>query len=107
MFGDVCGVGQSAFETDSLPPPLRMSGSLFANPETRPPLDESLYPIKSEEDLELLRFLQNQIGIQDEEELKQHVLRVQAKAYDIYGYPCIRGFSFLRSVTESFSLEAY
>lgn len=73
-----------------------MSGSVFANPETRPPLDESLYPVKSGEDPELFQFLQKEIGIQDEEELRQHVLRVQAKAYDHYGYPCIRHFAFLR-----------
>ncbi|KAI0358974.1 hypothetical protein OH77DRAFT_1420487 [Trametes cingulata] len=55
------------------------------------PLDESLYKI----DDESLEFMKAQTGIQDPEELKKHFLAVQAEAYHVYPYPCIRGFHFL------------
>jgi len=45
---------------------------------------------------EKLAFLQKQTGIQDLEELKQHVARVQKEAYKIFPYGCIRRFSFTR-----------
>ncbi|KAJ7590102.1 hypothetical protein C8J56DRAFT_588842 [Mycena floridula] len=59
----------------------------------RPPLDPSLYVLEDDQ----LGFFKSQTGIDDEEELRAHVLAVQAKAYEIYRYPCIRSFSFLRS----------
>ncbi|KAF8962732.1 hypothetical protein BDZ97DRAFT_1920299 [Flammula alnicola] len=43
-----------------------------------------------------LSFFQQLTGIHDEEKLRQHIIDVQAKAYDIFGYPCIRSFGFLR-----------
>ncbi|KAF7312539.1 Methyltransferase ausD [Mycena indigotica] len=43
-----------------------------------------------------LKFLREQTGISDPAKLKEHVLAVQTKAYEIYGYPCIRLFSFVR-----------
>ncbi|KAJ7590107.1 hypothetical protein C8J56DRAFT_588891 [Mycena floridula] len=58
----------------------------------RPPLDPSLYVLEEDQ----LGFFRSQTGIDDEEELRAHVLAVQAKAYEIYKYPCIRSFSFLR-----------
>ncbi|KAI0358977.1 hypothetical protein OH77DRAFT_1420493 [Trametes cingulata] len=56
------------------------------------PLDENLYSI----DDEALEFMKAQTGIADPDELKKHILAVQAEAYSIHPYPCIRSFSFLR-----------
>ncbi|KAI0374560.1 hypothetical protein BV20DRAFT_518721 [Pilatotrama ljubarskyi] len=55
------------------------------------PMDESLYTI----DDEALEFMKAQTGIQDPEELKKHILAVQAEAYQVFPYVCIRGFYFL------------
>ncbi|KAF8896611.1 hypothetical protein BD779DRAFT_1727596 [Infundibulicybe gibba] len=66
--------------------------SVFANPATRPPLNPSLYSLDGDE----LAFFQEQTGIQDPAELKAHILNVQAKAYEIYGYPCIKRFAFTK-----------
>ncbi|KAJ7048499.1 hypothetical protein C8F01DRAFT_1070785 [Mycena amicta] len=60
-----------------------------------PPLDETMWDTFQIDDPEI-NFLREQIGIQDSEELKKHVLEIQAKAYKVYGYPCIRSFSFAR-----------
>lgn len=70
------------------------SNSIFADTATKPALDDSLYPL--DKDRNALKVFQNITCIEDEEELKRHILRVQKKAYDIYGYPCIRVFSFVR-----------
>ncbi|KAJ7467478.1 hypothetical protein FB451DRAFT_1352474 [Mycena latifolia] len=43
-----------------------------------------------------LAFLKAQTGVQDDEELKAHVLALQKKAYEVYPYPCIRRFGFTR-----------
>ena len=80
-----------------------MSRSIFADPKTKPALDESLYPLERERTS--LRTFQQLTGIKDEEELKQHILRVQKKAYDVYGYPCIRAFAFVRCVVPARTLE--
>ncbi|OJT14325.1 hypothetical protein TRAPUB_9116 [Trametes pubescens] len=56
------------------------------------PLDDNLYTL----DDETSDFFKVQTGIQDTEELKKHLLRVQAEAYAVYPYPCIRGFLFLK-----------
>ncbi|KAI9059638.1 hypothetical protein FKP32DRAFT_1596194 [Trametes sanguinea] len=55
------------------------------------PLDASLYSI----DEEASEFMKTTTGIQDPEEIKEHILAVQAEAYAIYPYPCIRRFAFL------------
>ncbi|KAG2146168.1 uncharacterized protein EDB93DRAFT_490348 [Suillus bovinus] len=57
-----------------------------------PTVDTSLYDLSSEE----AAFFKAQIGIDDDEDLKRHILEVQAKAYKIAPYPCIHGFVFLR-----------
>ncbi|KAL0954797.1 hypothetical protein HGRIS_003744 [Hohenbuehelia grisea] len=57
----------------------------------RPQLDPSFYNLEEDE----ADFFKTQTGIEDDEELKEHILAVQAKAYKIYGYPCIRRFAFL------------
>jgi len=57
-------------------------------------IDPSLYRLEGEE----LAFFQKETGIEDEDKLKQHILRVQEKAYKVYSYPCIRRFAFLSCV---------
>ncbi|KAI0700443.1 hypothetical protein BC835DRAFT_418851 [Cytidiella melzeri] len=54
------------------------------------PLDPSFYDVDVE-------FLSKLTGITDPEELKQHVLRVQAEAYAVHPYPCIKLFTFART----------
>ncbi|KAI0788412.1 hypothetical protein C8Q74DRAFT_1367139 [Fomes fomentarius] len=56
------------------------------------PLDESFYAPDDEEKT----FMKVTTGIEDDEELKQHIIRVQTKAYAVQQYPCIRIFEFLR-----------
>ncbi|KAG1718659.1 hypothetical protein EDB19DRAFT_1914362 [Suillus lakei] len=59
----------------------------------RPPTsDTSFYSLSSEE----AAFFKTQIGIDNDEDLKRHILEVQAKAYKVAPYPCIYAFSFLR-----------
>ncbi|KAI0374559.1 hypothetical protein BV20DRAFT_1049336 [Pilatotrama ljubarskyi] len=55
------------------------------------PLDESLYSI----DDEALEFMKTLTGIEDPEKLKKHILNVQAEAYVVRPYNCIRRFSFI------------
>lgn len=43
------------------------------------PIDESLYSITAEEST----FFRRHTGITDEDELRKHILTVQAKAYDV------------------------
>ncbi|QRV73733.1 hypothetical protein RhiJN_01747 [Ceratobasidium sp. AG-Ba] len=57
-----------------------------------PELDESLYSLSDEE----LKFYLAWTGISDEDELKRHILDIQARAYKIFPYPCIRRLSFTR-----------
>ncbi|KAF8529367.1 hypothetical protein JB92DRAFT_3081360 [Gautieria morchelliformis] len=56
------------------------------------PLNPDLYWILDTEK----EFFKAHTGIQDDEELKQHVLDIQSLAYSIVPYPFIRLFSFLR-----------
>ncbi|KIJ17879.1 hypothetical protein PAXINDRAFT_72333 [Paxillus involutus ATCC 200175] len=60
--------------------------------KVKPALDPSLYSL----DAESLAFLKAEIGIQDDDELKNHILSVQARAYAVAPYPCIRAFNFTR-----------
>ncbi|KAA1470318.1 hypothetical protein DENSPDRAFT_683322 [Dentipellis sp. KUC8613] len=66
-----------------------------------PPLDDNLYYLSpAQKD-----FFEKTTSIRNEEELKQHILAIQKKAYAIHPYPCIRVFSYLRlTVTQ---LEGY
>ncbi|KAF8207831.1 hypothetical protein K438DRAFT_1962099 [Mycena galopus ATCC 62051] len=61
----------------------------------KPPLDEKLWDVFPFEDGEL-EFLKSQTGIHDSDTLKKHVLAVQAKAYELYPYYCVKSFSFTR-----------
>ncbi|PPQ69961.1 hypothetical protein CVT26_013297 [Gymnopilus dilepis] len=51
----------------------------YADPATKPGLDPSLYSLQPDE----LEFLQTTTGIKDEQELKDHILRVQKTAYEV------------------------
>lgn len=55
-------------------------------------LDESFYSLDADE----LRFYQVAAGITDESELKEHIIGIQAEAYQIFPYPCIRYFMFTK-----------
>lgn len=57
------------------------SRSVYADPALRLALDESLYSLSGDE----LDFYRQHTGIDDEKELKKHVLAIQAKAYDVRG----------------------
>jgi len=69
-----------------------MQKRYYADPALRPPLNPDFYNLRQDEST----FFQKLTGITDENELKSHIISVQAKAYEIYGYPCIRAFSFTR-----------
>jgi hypothetical protein len=47
--------------------------------------------------LEELEFFKTQTGL-GEEELNQHINDIQAKAYQVFPYPCIKSFSFTKGV---------
>ncbi|CAA7265532.1 unnamed protein product [Cyclocybe aegerita] len=69
-----------------------MSTPAHGDEAIRQNLDPSLYAPKEDE----LAFFKQQTGIQDDEELKSHVISVQTKAYQVCGYPCIRRFGFMK-----------
>lgn len=63
-------------------------------PETDiPSLDPSIYDAIL--DSEILSFMKSLTGIQDDDELKAHVLNIQKKAYAVYPYPCIGFLHFM------------
>jgi hypothetical protein len=64
--------------------------SIQLSPE--PALDERLYDLTDVE----RSFFKQQTGIQDDDELKAHIIRVQAEAYQVHPYPCIRLFHFAK-----------
>ncbi|KZV79812.1 hypothetical protein EXIGLDRAFT_734209, partial [Exidia glandulosa HHB12029] len=55
-----------------------------------PPLDPTLLVLRPDE----IAFLKQQTGIESDENIKQHVLRVQERAYAVFPYPCIHHFYF-------------
>ncbi|KIJ62684.1 hypothetical protein HYDPIDRAFT_114355 [Hydnomerulius pinastri MD-312] len=57
---------------------------------TTPLLDPSLYNL----DPESLVFFKSETGIHDDDALRKHILDVQAQAYAVAPYPCIRSFNF-------------
>ncbi|KAI6114305.1 hypothetical protein F5141DRAFT_1105787 [Pisolithus sp. B1] len=63
-------------------------------PETNTrPLDPSIYDATLNS--EVLSFMKSSTGIQDDGELKAHVLDIQKKAYAVYPYPCIGLLHFM------------
>ncbi|RDB23458.1 Methyltransferase ausD [Hypsizygus marmoreus] len=68
------------------------ANSIYADPLKNPPLTEEFYSLAEDE----YQFFKSQTGIEEPEELKAHIIAVQKKAYEIYGYPCIRSFSFIK-----------
>ncbi|KAG7448619.1 uncharacterized protein BT62DRAFT_717960 [Guyanagaster necrorhizus] len=56
------------------------------------PLDPSLYVLADDE----VVFIKSQTGIDDDEELKRHILAIQEEAYKLEPYPCIRRFGFAK-----------
>jgi hypothetical protein len=57
-------------------------GNFTLHAESIPAADTSLYKITAEE----VAFFKTQIGLDDDEELKRHILGVQAKAYKASHY---------------------
>jgi len=51
-----------------------------------------LYDLTEEE----RTFFKQQTGIPDDDDLKAHIFRLQAEAYEVYPYPCIRIFYFAK-----------
>jgi hypothetical protein len=62
-------------ETNNIAQPSQDMGSQLV----KFPLDESLYSLGEEQAM----FFKQQTGIQDDDELKRHVLEVQREAYDV------------------------
>ncbi|EPT05431.1 hypothetical protein FOMPIDRAFT_127976 [Fomitopsis schrenkii] len=56
------------------------------------PLNPESYRLAEDE----IAFHKAQTGIQDDEELKSHIIAVQRDAYEVFPYPCIRWFTFAR-----------
>ncbi|KAJ3561953.1 hypothetical protein NP233_g9878 [Leucocoprinus birnbaumii] len=56
------------------------------------PLDPTLLDLEDEE----ARFFKQLTGIQNEKELRDHIVGVQEKAYQVYRYPCIQAFAFTK-----------
>ncbi|KAL6304243.1 hypothetical protein BKA93DRAFT_784510 [Sparassis latifolia] len=54
--------------------------------------EESYYSLNDEE----LAFLKSQTGIQDEDALKAHIIKVRALAFAVFPYVCIRRFMFTK-----------
>lgn len=48
---------------------------------------------------EELDFVREQTGIQSDVALREHILNVQAEAFRVHPYPCIRRFAFIKWVT--------
>ncbi|KAH7929864.1 hypothetical protein BV22DRAFT_101783 [Leucogyrophana mollusca] len=80
--------------SDNQPSNLVAVNAIMSN-NPPPPLDDRLYELKPA----AAAVFRSQTGIDDDDVLKKHILVVQAKAYKIFPYPCIRIFSFLRCVT--------
>ncbi|EJD41307.1 hypothetical protein AURDEDRAFT_115549 [Auricularia subglabra TFB-10046 SS5] len=56
------------------------------------PLDDAAFQLRPDE----ASFFKSQTGIDDDAQLKQHILDVQRKAYTVWPYPCIRRMAFLK-----------
>ncbi|KAK0220001.1 hypothetical protein IW262DRAFT_1272152 [Armillaria fumosa] len=70
---------------------MSQSAFLSVASQSALPLDTSLYALTEEE----AAFFKAETGIQDDTQLKNHILAIQEEAYKIYPYPCIRRFGFV------------
>lgn len=61
---------------------LEITNSILTNKNARPPLNDNFYFLNPDE----LAFFQSQTNISDEDELKAHILAVQARAYEVALY---------------------
>ncbi|KAK7689115.1 hypothetical protein QCA50_007806 [Cerrena zonata] len=59
-----------------------------------PSLDEKYYSLKPDE----AAFFKAYTGIEDDDELKKHITKVQTEAYAVHPYGCIRHFSFTKLI---------
>ncbi|KAF9565192.1 hypothetical protein CPC08DRAFT_630136 [Agrocybe pediades] len=59
-----------------------------------PSLDPSFYSNITNSDLDFFRHAAHTDD--GDHQIKQHILTIQAKAYDVCSYPCIRRFAFIR-----------
>ncbi|KAF8836501.1 hypothetical protein BDN67DRAFT_974083 [Paxillus ammoniavirescens] len=66
-------------------------GDASVTPDKVLTLQEQFYKITPEQS----EFFKQQTGITDDDELKRHILAVQAAAYKVAPYPGIMGFSFI------------
>lgn len=75
-------------DPDSIPQ-ITSSGSTNTPPRDFlvMPLDPSLYKLEEDE----ATFFKQATGIPDDEELKQHILRVQADAYEVHFFITLAG----------------
>ncbi|KAK7032966.1 hypothetical protein R3P38DRAFT_3186511 [Favolaschia claudopus] len=64
---------------------------------TEPPQDNHTYANEQEFD-----FLKTQTGIQDDQALTAHVAAVQKKALEVYNYPCIERYGFIKLKIDKF-----
>ncbi|KAG2154061.1 hypothetical protein DEU56DRAFT_726242 [Suillus clintonianus] len=67
-------------------------GDITVHTSSIPTVDTSLYSLSPEQ----AAFFKSQVGIDNDEDLRKHILEVQAKAHKIAPYPCIHAFTFLR-----------
>ncbi|PSS37142.1 hypothetical protein PHLCEN_2v1015 [Hermanssonia centrifuga] len=68
-----------------------VEGAAVVDSSVRAPLDsEKWYSLDSAEE----EFFTTQTGIQDPDQLKKHIIAVQADAYEVYPYPCIYRLAF-------------
>ncbi|KAG1821674.1 uncharacterized protein BJ212DRAFT_914119 [Suillus subaureus] len=67
-------------------------GDVTVRTASVPTVDTSFYNLSPAQ----AAFFKTQTGIDDDEDLKRHILEVQAKAYKVAPYPCIHVFNFLR-----------
>jgi len=80
--------------TSALPPIARDEAERAGErPKWFPlPLDPEIFSPDADE----LAFFTETTGIQDDNELREHITKVQQEAYEVYPYPCIRNYNFTK-----------
>ncbi|KAA1090047.1 hypothetical protein PGTUg99_034636 [Puccinia graminis f. sp. tritici] len=54
------------------------------------------YPLDNPSLLDQLNFFKSKTGIEDDEKLKLHICRIQEKIYELFPFPCVWNFDFVR-----------